>query len=82
MQCSKAGAGEVIVKFGKEYRYTWRMTDKEAAKILTEILKKHHLSAAEEEAVRLGIGMMAWMQLAENKLAVRKAKREREKLED
>jgi hypothetical protein len=54
------------------------MTDKEAAKVLTQILKKYPLSAEEEEAVRLGIGMMAWMQLAENKLAARKVRRENE----
>ena len=54
------------------------MTDQEAAHVLMDILKKYPLLPEEQEAVRLGIGMMAWMQLAENKLAARKARRERE----
>ncbi len=41
------------------------MEDKEAIKILTEVIKKHSLSEEEQEAVRHAIGALGWTKLVE-----------------
>ena len=53
------------------------MEDKEAIEILTTMLKKHPLSAEEQEAVRHAIGILGWTKLVEGWKEQRKRARER-----
>lgn len=44
------------------------MNDKEAADVLLEMLKRGDLSDKEREAVKKGVGVLSWTQLAEKRL--------------
>lgn len=55
------------------------MNDKEAITILTDLLKRDVLSAEEQEAVRLAIGVLSWTKLSESRIQNLKAKKERER---
>lgn len=57
------------------------MEDTEAIGVLTALLKKHQLSAEEEEAVRHAIGVLGWTKLVEGWKEMRKKARDR-KLKD
>lgn len=57
------------------------MEDREAAKVLETILKSHELSAAQQEALRHAIGVLAWTKLVEGYVENRKKARDR-KLRD
>lgn len=54
------------------------MKDKEAAAILTELLKKPGLSASEKEALSAAVGILSWTSLAESRLEARKKKRQQD----
>lgn len=41
------------------------MEDKEAIRVLTQMLETHSFSAEEEEAVRSAIGILGWTKLVE-----------------
>lgn len=53
------------------------MTDKEAAAVLIDLLKKDVLTPMETEAVRAAIGVLGWTSLADSRIKRMKAKRER-----
>jgi hypothetical protein len=57
------------------------MDDKQAVKILSEMLKRHEFSEEEKEAVRTAIGILGWTKLLEGYQENRKRARDR-KLED
>jgi hypothetical protein len=41
------------------------MDDKKSAAVLTEMLKKYPLTADEQEALRVAIGLLGWTKLVE-----------------
>lgn len=52
--------------------------DKKAIAVLSALLTRGVLSGEEEEVVRDAIGVLSWTLLAESRLKLLKAKRERE----
>ena len=53
------------------------MEYKKAIAILTSLLDRHPLNAEEKEAVTTAIGILSWGALAQSKLKVQKAKRDK-----
>jgi hypothetical protein len=50
------------------------MTDKQAAEVLLNLMKKYSLQGEEKEAVENAIGILSWTSLAQNKIKKRKEK--------
>lgn len=54
------------------------MEDKEAVKILLEMIEKYPLTEEEKEAISAGAGVLAWTSLSQSQIKARKAKKAKE----
>ena len=55
------------------------MEDKQAIKILMELVKKYPLTVEEKEAVSNAVGILSWTALSESRIKGLKAKRDKDK---
>ncbi len=59
------------------------MDDKEAAEVLTGLVKAHPLSGEEKEAVLAAIGVLSWTKFAESRIKTSGMRRkEKERVDD
>ena len=72
-------AGVLIFHASPLVWYARTMEDKEAAKVLEDMLAKYEMTEIEKAALRQAIGVLAWTKLIEGYTENRKKKRDRER---